>query len=140
MRRKSVRTMWFTVFTALALIVSGVANSTSVMTFSMIRDAMNSDAMISHSMSADHSPCAQMPHNSHADHQSTAQQPEAGCPHDQSMHTCCTAACGTSFVLPAYYSFTSHQSRFALRPAEPVVSAVHTAQSLFRPPIVSIHF
>ncbi|UTM56095.1 hypothetical protein L4174_009555 [Photobacterium sp. CCB-ST2H9] len=135
MRRKSVRTMWIAVLTALALVVSGVANSTSVMTFSMIRDVMNNDAMISDSVSSEHNPCAQMSHNSHADHQSVAQQPEAGCSHDQSMHTCCTAACGTATVLPSYHSFSSLQSRFAVRPAEPVVAAVHTAQSLFRPPI-----
>lgn len=126
MHRKSRRTIWLTLLTSLVLIVSGVVNSTPLMTFSMISDSM---------IPAEHH-CAGMSHtadNEHSEH--SAQQPP-GCDHDMTMaHTCCTATCSTAFVLPVQHQPFSLNSQLALRPAESVVSVVYTSQSLYRPPI-----
>ncbi|MGR5067749.1 hypothetical protein [Vibrio alfacsensis] len=147
MHLKSLHTIWLTLFTALVLLVSSVANSEPLMNIQMMSNGKMNHG---HSMMKSDSEHCDMPEimgvamtevsmtDAPLVENSDAKETSMNCGGSSGMvHTCCTTACTIVFAplpipvnspMPTVY-------RAAITPefASPVV---HITRDLYRPPIV----
>ncbi|AXY03348.1 hypothetical protein D1115_20995 [Vibrio alfacsensis] len=135
MHLKSLHTIWLTLFTALVLLVSSVANSAPMMNIQMISSGMMSHSP-SNSMTDDEDCGMSKMVDAAMMHYSEAKESDMNCGSAGMVHTCCTAACTIVFVpLPIPASQASpiiYRATIATEPTSPVV---HVSRDLYRPPI-----
>ncbi|MGR5133624.1 hypothetical protein [Vibrio alfacsensis] len=136
MHLKSLHTIWLTLFTALVLLVSSVANSAPMMNIQMMSSGMMSHNP-SNSMTDDEDCGMSKMVDAAMMHHSEAKDSSMNCGSAGMVHTCCTAACTIVFVpLPVHANRTSPIIyRSAITP-EAISPIIQISRDLYRPPIV----
>ncbi|WP_064607582.1 hypothetical protein [Photobacterium sp. J15] len=161
MRLSPVRTIWISVISIFAMLMSGFVASAPLMTFQMLSDSyavaqtqasQAQDKTLSvHVKSSSGSSGSAVIHcgglmlqdKAHAMHdlampESVApEQTPVNCDSEQSTpHTCCSASCATVIAfLPPINTTISNQTQPVLIPIEKQGAIIERSQSLYRPPI-----
>ncbi|WP_375748282.1 hypothetical protein [Vibrio sp. HN007] len=124
--RQKMHTIWVTVLTLVAIMLSNVVNSAPLMPLQML-----ADSQMSMSTNIGDSHCT-------SSHESVSNEQQECCDGDSmtSEHQCCYSSCVTSYsVITSPHYELSQTSDLVLISKDPISRVSSIASALFRPPI-----